>query len=384
MAEPIVYPRPPYGRSILTYPPLECDAKLVEPMLAMGQKFEEVGLGRGAIGRFFEQVRRAVMVGGYKDIQGRPAPSTTATVGDTLYIHPDYLALFYKSPLQFYLKLCGIMEEQQTRLGNPWMRKQTSGGESDEKFFARVRERLTEGYKAPEFAPPPPAYTPGSKGEWQGDLQPQDRKKKEEEFYGGSVQALWERAKPGLPGLKLEAFEEAASAYSKLVADGAGNEGRLLILDLAQPSNQNRFYALNPKTGEILQPPSKAAHGAGNGNGPKAMMVSNEPNSMATPGGALLVGEEHTGPMGGRRLYGTDEKNGNTYDRYILLTYPQAGQSGQPRVPARNEKGPCEASDGCVVLNEQDFKALEPQLGDVLYIYMPPAGAQLGRMGKRP
>lgn len=102
----------------------------------------------------------------------------------------------------------------------------------------------------------------------------------------------------------------------------------LLIADMNEPNSKPRLWALDlsdPSHPRVtLQ--SYVAHGSGSDprRTGRLALFSNRPDSNATSGGLLAIGEGYTGTHGwSYRLIGLDPQNSNAFSRDIML-HPSA------------------------------------------------------------
>lgn len=143
--------------------------------------------------------------------------------------------------------------------------------------------------------------------------------------------------------------------------------GIIALADLSQPSENQRFYIIEPATGRILLQ-TWVAHGRNSGDR-FARNFSNTPSSLMSSPGLYRIGETFISPKHGQALMleGLDKGvNDNARSREIIM-------HGADYVGERfiEEHGRCGRSHGCPALpREEMIKAIQllPP-GSLLYIY---------------
>jgi hypothetical protein len=99
------------------------------------------------------------------------------------------------------------------------------------------------------------------------------------------------------------------------------NKEWMSIIDYTAPSNRQRLFVLNLKTGEVIK--ALVAHGRGsdNGTGKEAVKFSNANNSHATSPGFIKIGGHITSPSHGPafHLEGLEARNSAVADRAVIL-----------------------------------------------------------------
>ncbi|MFN4183432.1 MAG: murein L,D-transpeptidase catalytic domain-containing protein [Hyphomonas sp.] len=134
-------------------------------------------------------------------------------------------------------------------------------------------------------------------------------------------------------------------------APEASKTGRLVIVDYAKHSREERLYVVNLTTGAVTT--YRASHGLGSDPDHDGYLdsFSSVPNSQASPEGAFRVAEEYTGKHGRSvRLDGLDAENQTARDRAIVI---HAAAYAEPEHLARY--GKLGRSNGCIVFSKDDL-----------------------------
>lgn len=125
------------------------------------------------------------------------------------------------------------------------------------------------------------------------------------------------------------------------------------FIDMRIPSRYYRFFAVDLKTGKIIDR-GLVAHGSGSETGVQDSLVfSNTPNSYMTSLGTYKIGVAYQGSFGRSfRLHGLDGTNSKALARAVVLHRYMCVPDGEQEFPICN-------SLGCPMLSEGFFPAVE-------------------------
>lgn len=140
----------------------------------------------------------------------------------------------------------------------------------------------------------------------------------------------------------------------------------IVFIDFSLPSDEKRFFIVNPQNGAILFS-APTAHGKGSGRGRFAEHFSDEPGKYASTLGLFEIGGKYEGKHGlSIRLKGLEKQNANAEKRAVVIHKAWYCESDFIQKGKR-----CGNSWGCPALSEADFntamKWLQP--GTFLYAY---------------
>lgn len=141
----------------------------------------------------------------------------------------------------------------------------------------------------------------------------------------------------------------------------------IALVDFSRPSDQQRFYIIDPVAGRILLQ-TWVAHGRNTGD-KVAMHFSNTPSSLMSSPGLYRVGEAFSSPKHGTALVldGLDKGvNDNARAREIILH--GADYVGEAYI---EQNGRCGRSHGCPAVPRGEMNKVKELLppGSLLYIY---------------
>lgn len=149
----------------------------------------------------------------------------------------------------------------------------------------------------------------------------------------------------------------------------------VVSIDFSRPSDFERFYFIDLKTGAVEK--YLATHGRGSGKGRWAYKFSNIRDSEQSSLGLFQVGESFQGGHGEMlRLYGLERSNDQAYNRDIVMhaaiyAKPEFVKRINPKTKA--PFGRLGLSWGCPAIAPAPFKKLLPLLknGSILDLYHP-------------
>lgn len=144
-------------------------------------------------------------------------------------------------------------------------------------------------------------------------------------------------------------------------------EQRVAVVDFTRPSEQQRFYIIDPLTGRILLQ-TWVAHGRNTGDR-IARHFSNTPSSLMSSPGLYRVGEAFNSPKHGTALVleGLDKGvNDNARTREIIIH--GADYVSEAYI---EQNGRCGRSHGCPAVPREEMHSVMELLppGSLLYIY---------------
>lgn len=152
-----------------------------------------------------------------------------------------------------------------------------------------------------------------------------------------------------------ELMAEGTKAYNNAQKLGKTSSKVGIVVDLRQPSDKKRLWAVNFATGKILLN-TYVSHGVGSG-GKYATSFSNKVGSHQSSIGAYLVKESYYGHHGqSLRLQGLEPNNNNAYKRAIVMH--SANYVEPSYIAANNQAG---RSFGCFAVSKE-------MIGEILKI----------------
>lgn len=166
-----------------------------------------------------------------------------------------------------------------------------------------------------------------------------------------------------LPSEALKLAREGYQAFYKEI-----RSDRLIIIDFSLPSTQERFFVLNPETGEVLYK-KLVAHGQGSGD-LYAQRFSNKNGSHQSSLGFLKTAETYEGKHGySLRLDGL-QPGLNSAARERAVVIHQADYVSKQFVEQNGYLG---RSWGCPALPVEDYESIiaDIQGGTLILIYHP-------------
>lgn len=149
-------------------------------------------------------------------------------------------------------------------------------------------------------------------------------------------------------------------------APDASKTGRLVIVDYAKHSREERLYVVNLKTGEVSA--YRTSHGLGSDPDHDGYLdrFSSVPGSQASPRGTFRIAEEYRGKHGRSvRLDGLDEENRTARDRAIVI---HAASYAEPEHLARY--GKLGRSNGCIVFSKADLARFLDEVSEGTLIFV--------------
>ncbi len=152
---------------------------------------------------------------------------------------------------------------------------------------------------------------------------------------------------------------------------------RMIIVDFSLPSTTERFFVINPKTGELLYK-KLVAHGQGTGQ-LYAQHFSNKNESHQSSLGFFKTAETYIGKHGfSLRLDGL-QKGLNSAARERAIVMHAADYVSEDFIKQNGYLG---RSWGCPALPKEDFEAIvnEVENGTLLLIYHPNLAASGGKI----
>lgn len=157
-------------------------------------------------------------------------------------------------------------------------------------------------------------------------------------------------------------------AIAAMEAQGPGNDatGRLVIVDYALRSSEERVFVVNLETGAVTA--YRAAHGLGSDADHDGFLdsFSDEPGSNASPEGLYRLAETYWGRHGrSMKLDGLSPTNANARNRAIVI---HAANYAEPEFLARH--GKLGRSNGCIVFSATDLKAFRADVPEGAMIFV--------------
>jgi hypothetical protein len=156
---------------------------------------------------------------------------------------------------------------------------------------------------------------------------------------------------------------------------GSVREDRLIIIDFSLPSTQERFFLINPQTGELLYK-KLVAHGQGTGE-LYAEHFSNKSNSHQSSLGYFKTAETYHGKHGlSVRLDGL-QKGLNDAARERAVVIHAADYVSHAFIESQGRLG---RSWGCPALPADDYTSIVNEVanGTLMFIYHPSLSKQSG------
>ena len=147
------------------------------------------------------------------------------------------------------------------------------------------------------------------------------------------------------------------------------------VVDFSKPSNQERFFLINLKSGTVQK--FLTTHGRGSGVGPWAYKFSNIKDSEQSSLGLYHIGEVYQGSKGSTlRMYGLETSNDQAYSRDVVIH--SAWYATPDFITSINPKtgkpfGRLGVSWGCPAVAIDTLKKIMPLLkgGGIIDLYQP-------------
>lgn len=170
--------------------------------------------------------------------------------------------------------------------------------------------------------------------------------------------------KPDPEGLIRPALLDSALAAAD--AAGGATTGKLVVVDYALHSSEERLFVIDLASGNVTR--FRAAHGLGSDPDHDGHLdsFSAVPGSQASPEGLFRFAEEYTGKHGRSfRLDGLSDTNASSRARAIVI---HAASYAEPGFLARH--GKLGRSNGCIVFSSADLTRFSAQVPEGSLIFV--------------
>lgn len=180
---------------------------------------------------------------------------------------------------------------------------------------------------------------------------------------------LYDSLQLGVAGLSKEAFNDAVTGYTYLLAQGKiKNDGVLSIVDFTKPSSSKRLFVIDLKNVALLFN-TYVSHGRNSGK-LMAGAFSNELNSFKSSLGFYVTSGTYKGKHGySLKLEGEEQGiNDNAYNRGIVMHCAKYVTEGFIK-----SQGYIGRSEGCPAVPPNMYKPIIEKIkdGSCLFMYSP-------------